>query len=112
MPTGGEFLPISSPSAIAGAIGALISLKFLDDLTPRKRVTAVASGFCCSVYVTPVAASALHSWLAWAWLLEPKTEHGISFLIGLLGMALVGTLLKFIKVDLIEIIRGRLNGKR
>ena len=111
MPTGGEFLPVSTPSAIAGAIGALISLKFLDDLTPRKRVTAVVSGFFCSVYITPVAIGAAHSWLEWGWLLEARSEHGMTFLVGLLGMTLAGTLLKFIRVDLIELVKGRIGGK-
>lgn len=91
---------ISKPAAVAGAIGALLSLQYLEQLTRWQRATAVATGFFFCVYVTPIGIGVLHSWLGWSWLTSPHTESGLSFLLGLCGMSAAGTLLKIIKVDI------------
>jgi len=89
-----DWLVISPLAALAGAFGALISLRSIDDLTPRGRVVAVAGGFACSVFLTPLIGDGLHAWLDWAILLTPRGEAGIAFALGLLGLTVVGEITK------------------
>ena len=107
-----EPLGVKPATALAAAIGAMISLRYLDELGPRKRVTAVCCGFFASVYITPVLVNSLHAYFEWQWVLTQQGESGFAFLVGLAGLALMGALLKFIKVDLVEVIKGRFNGSR
>ncbi len=89
-----DWLVVSPIAALAGAFGALISLRSIDDLTPRGRVVAVAGGFCCAVFLTPLVGDGLHAWLDWAILLTPRGEAGVSFCLGLLGLTVVGEIAK------------------
>lgn len=91
-----DWLVISPWAAIAGAFGALVSLRSLDDLTPRARVFAVAGGFGCSVYLTPLAVDALYVWLEWHILLSARGEAGIAFILGLTGLSIVGESMKLL----------------
>jgi len=107
-----EPLGIKPATAIAAAIGAMMSLRFLDDLGPRQRVTAVCSGFISSIYLTPIVVNGLNRWLTWTWLDTQQAESGFAFIVGLVGLAVVGTSLKFIRTDLIDLIKGWFNGRR
>lgn len=89
-----EWLVISPIAALAGAIGALISLRSIDSLTPRGRVVAVGGGFGCSIFLTPLVSDGLHSWLDWAVLMTPRGEAGIAFVLGLMGLSIAGEITK------------------
>ena len=91
-----EWLVISPWAAIAGAFGALISLRSIDDLTPRARVLAVLGGFGCSIYLTPLVGEALYIWSDWHVLLSPRGEAGIAFLLGLTGLSIIGEGMKLL----------------
>lgn len=91
-----DWLVISPVAALAGAIGALISLRSIDSLTPRGRVVAVGGGFGCSIFLTPLVSDGLHSWLDWAVLMTPRGEAGIAFLLGLTGLSIVGESMKLL----------------
>lgn len=89
-----DWLVISPVAALAGAIGALISLRSIDSLTPRGRVVAVGGGFGCSIFLTPLVSDGLHAWLDWAVLMTPRGEAGIAFVLGLVGLSVVGEITK------------------
>lgn len=87
---------ISPWAAIAGAFGALVSLRSVDDLTPRARVFAVVGGFGCSVYLTPLVSEVLYAWAGWHILLSARGEAGIAFLLGLTGLSIIGEGMKLL----------------
>lgn len=89
-----DWLVVSPIAALAGAFGALISLRSIDDLTPRGRVVAVAGGFACAVFLTPLVTDGLHAWLDWSVLTTTRGEAGIAFVLGLLGLSVVGEIAK------------------
>lgn len=73
-------------SLVGGFFGSVVSLKFIDGLSIRQRVTTVLAGTAVSAYVTPVLVSYLG--------LSPKLEGGIAFLCGLFGMSFTGAVIK------------------
>lgn len=77
---------IKISSLIGGFFGSIVSLKFIDGLTIKQRVTTVLAGTLVSSYVTPVLVSYLD--------LSLKLEGGIAFLCGLFGMSFTGALIK------------------
>lgn len=89
-----DWLVVSPVAALAGAFGALFSLRSIDTLTPRARVVAVAGGFGCSIFLTPLVSEGLHAWLDWAVLMTPRGEAGIAFVLGLMGLSIVGEVTK------------------
>jgi len=66
--------------AVAGFIGALISLKFLATMSPVQVWITLAIGFATSGYLTPVA----HVYLT------ALPEGGVGFVIGLFSMGVLG----------------------
>jgi hypothetical protein len=89
-----DWLVISPIAALAGAIGALISLRSIDSLTPRGRVVAVGGGCGCSIFLTPLISDGLYYWLDWAVLITPRGEAGIAFVLGLMGLSAVAEVTK------------------
>jgi hypothetical protein len=87
-------------TVVGGFFGALVSLKFIDGLTPKQRGSTVLAGTLVSAYVTPLAVSFLE--------LTPKLEGGIAFLCGLFGMSFTGAVIKAMP-DLIAAAKERLS---
>lgn len=69
-----------------GFFGALVSLKFIENLSLWQRGSTVFAGTLVSAYLTPVVVS----WLE----LSPRLEAGIAFLCGLFGMSFTGAVIK------------------
>lgn len=66
--------------AVAGFIGAMISLRFLATMSPMQVWITLATGFVTSGYLTPV----VHVYLS------SVPEGGIGFLVGFLSMGVLG----------------------
>lgn len=69
---------------VPGFAGAVLALAFLDRLTPRGRVLAVAVGLAAASFLGP-ALSALAD-LFWPAVMPAEVDGAIKFLTGLLGM--------------------------
>jgi len=80
---------------LAAAAGSVISLAFLDKLTPRGRVAALAVGFLTAVYVAPL----LTGLAAWKWDLPflAALRNGIHFLVSVSAMAVLPPLLAWLR---------------
>jgi fructose-specific phosphotransferase system IIC component len=84
-----ETLGLSSKGFLVGLVGALISLRFFDELTWWGRFTTVIGGALFASYG--------HSWLL-EWLeLSSKHDSLMAFLLGLFGMAFVSASMRAIK---------------
>lgn len=81
-----EFLGVKAAPAVAGFVGSVISLRFLQGLTRWQAIAAVATGTAFSIYATPVA-------LYWAGA-PPELEKGVAFLLGLCAMGLVPAIVR------------------
>jgi hypothetical protein len=69
---------------IAGFIGSILSLKWVPEaVTTRAKVWTVLAAFSCSLFLPP---------MMWEWFEITKvgTQTGISFVVGLFGMAAAG----------------------
>ena len=73
-------------SILGGFLGALVSLKFIEDLSFTSRATTVFAGTAVSAYLSPT----LIIWLE----MSSKLEGGIAFLCGLFGMSFTGAVIK------------------
>lgn len=69
---------------LPGFAGAVLALAFLEKLTPRGRIVAVAVGLASASFLGP-ALSALAD-LFWPGVMPPSVDGAIKFLAGLLGM--------------------------
>lgn len=69
---------------LPGFAGAVLALAFLEKLTPRGRIVAVAVGLASASFLGP-ALSALAD-LFWPGLMPASVDGAIKFLAGLLGM--------------------------
>lgn len=67
---------------IAGFLGAVISLKFIDGLSVKQRASTVIAGTIIAAYCTPLTVELLG--------LSTKLEGAIAFLGGLFGMSIAG----------------------
>lgn len=81
--TAGSALAAKYLTTFAGFVGAVLSLTFLKGLTRAQAISAVAIGFSCSVFTTPLTI-AYFSLPA-----DSASEYGVAFLIGLLAMNIV-----------------------
>lgn len=77
-----EAIGLKPLTLIAGFVGAVISLKFLSDLTLWQKITTVAAGTIAAAYCTPLTVELLT--------LSPRLEGAIAFLGGLFGMSIAG----------------------
>lgn len=85
--------------AMAGFIGSVLSLSFIDDMGRRQRLVAVISGIVMAHYLSPLIASLFH---------EENYQETIGFLVGLFGMSICASVFRAIKnSDLWLLLRKR-----
>ena len=87
---------------IAGFVGALVALKFQEELsTWRGRVLFVATGLSCAYFVTPLAVSFYQ--------IDADLEGGVGFLLGAFGGSLLSAGFRTLKnLDLISVVKQKL----
>lgn len=92
--------------AFAGALGAMISLRFHTEiLTFSQRAVLVGSGCVAAHYVSPLVIIFFE--------LSHEKGTSIAFLIGLFGMSLAAAIMKAIKhTDIVGVVHGWLNRPR
>jgi len=74
---------------VVGFIGAVLSLKFLPRIeTWFAKVTTVLTGWACAIYLAPALSEAMD--------FKERTEYGITFLIGILGVSLMAALVTIV----------------
>lgn len=83
-----SFLDDTRAVVIAGFIGSLLSLSFIDHMDKRQRIIAVISGMVMAYYLAPLIAFLFN---------EEKYEATIGFLVGLFGMSVVAAVFRAIK---------------
>mgnify|MGYP000707449572 CR=1 FL=1 len=83
----GELLGLKAATLVAGLIGSIASLAYMRDLTPGKAGLAVIVGTGCAAYVTPLV-------MGWMNLTGSSGENAAAFIVGVVGMNLVGALYK------------------
>lgn len=94
-------LGLSKGATIGGFIGALVSLRFIENLTWKQRVPTVLGGMFAAAYVTPLVIDVVS--------LSPKLESAISFLIGVFGMSIAAACTKAMP-EVIKKVMGRFPG--
>lgn len=88
---------------IAGFIGGVVSLRFVDHMTLRQRISSVATSVVLANYFAYDISDALGA---------AKYAEGCGAMIGLFGISLIGAILKAIKeTDIAGIIKKRLGGE-
>ena len=100
-----SFFGLKKATAAAAFIGALISLKFVEDvakLSLWKRGSTVLSGAVVAAYCTPLTVHILE--------IPAPAEGAIAFLGGLFGMSLAGAIINKMP-DLIDAAKERIGGK-
>ncbi len=80
------FLGVKFAAVIAGMAGAVISLRYIDDLSMFGRVLAVLTGALTAGYLSPAAGQ----WLG----VSQPTENAIAFVFGLTAMNVIPGLMK------------------
>ena len=83
----GEALGLKLAVVVAGLVGSIASLAYMRDLTPGKAGLAVIVGTGCAAYVTPLM-------MGWLSLSGGSGENAAAFIVGVVGMNLVGALVK------------------
>lgn len=83
----GEALGLKTATLVAGFVGAIASLAYMRDLTPARAFLAVIVGTGCAAYVTPLV-------MNWLKLTGTSGENAAAFIVGVVGMNLVGALYK------------------
>lgn len=78
-----ETLGVKLATVVAGFIGAIASLAYMRELTPAKAGLAVIVGTGCAAYVTPLV-------MGWLNLTGSSGENAAAFIVGIIGMNLVG----------------------
>ena len=82
----GSFLGVKYAALIAGAVGAILSLRYIDDLSMFGRILAVVTGTVTAGYGSPAIAQ-------WLGLTQP-TENAIAFVLGLTAMNIIPGLMR------------------
>lgn len=87
---------------IAGFIGALIALKFQEELSSWKgRAWFVFTGLVCANYGTPLAMN--------FYSIDPDLRGGVGFLLGAFGGSLLAAGFRAIKnLDLVSLVKAKL----
>lgn len=102
--TAASIFGVKYAAMVAGAAGAVISLRYIDDLSTIGRVLAVITGTLTAGYGSPAAGQ-------WLDLTQP-TENAVAFVLGLTAMNLIPGLLKLsdqFASDPLSFIRARHN---
>lgn len=82
--------PIINSHIVAGLLGSLVGLKWAPGASWGERVTNVAIGFGCAVYLTPGAAE-------WTGVESPRALAALSFAAGMFGLSLAAAVMDGIK---------------
>ncbi|MDZ7789742.1 MAG: hypothetical protein U5L08_04460 [Xanthomonadales bacterium] len=101
------FFGFKYAALIAGAAGAVVSLRYIDDLSMFGRVLAVLTGTLTAGYGSPAAGQ----WLS----ISQPTENAIAFVLGLTAMNLIPGLLKLSQLfasDPLSFIRAQHDRRR
>ena len=80
-----EALGLKWLTLIAGFLGAVISLKFIEGLSVRQRASTVVAGALVAAYCTPLAVELMG--------MSAKLEAPVAFLGGLFGMSIAGAMI-------------------
>ena len=81
-----SFLGFKGAALVAGALGAVLSLRYIDDLSMFGRVLAVITGTLTAGYLSPAIAT-------WFGLGQPA-ENAVAFVLGLTAMNLIPGLMR------------------
>lgn len=73
---------------VAGLLGSLLSLSFVDNMGKRQRFIAVIAGMTMAHYLAPFISHVFS---------EDKFEETIGFLVGLFGMSITAAIFKAIQ---------------
>ena len=73
---------------IAGFIGGMLSMSFVDGMNKKQRLIAIISGMAMAHYLAPMIAFLFH---------EEQYQETIGFLIGLFGMSVCSAIFRAIK---------------
>ncbi len=98
---------VNDPSAnelvvIAGFMGAILSMSFVDGMGRRQRAVAIFSGMVMAHYLAPLIAALFK---------EPDYKETIGFLIGLFGMSICAAIFRAIQnSDLWGLVARRFSG--
>jgi hypothetical protein len=88
---------------LAGMIGGLLSMSFVDGMNKKQRIVAIASGMAMAHYLAPLIAFLFHA---------EDYQETIGFLIGLFGMSVCSTIFRAIKnSDIWALIQQRVGKK-
>jgi hypothetical protein len=81
---------LDAPKAVilAGLLGSLLSLSFVDNMGKRQRFTAVVAGMTLAHYLAPFISHVFS---------EDKFEETIGFLVGLFGMSITASIFRSIQ---------------
>ena len=93
-----------TPKAIivAGLLGSLLSLSFIDNMGKRQRVVAVLAGMTMAHYLAPLISHMFS---------DDKFEETIGFLVGLFGMSITAAIFRAIQnSNLWNFVMGRWGG--
>lgn len=80
-----QVVGLKASALVAGMAGALISMMYEKELSPRRAVVLLLVGTFCAGYVTPLLSHLLH--------LKEEFSNSLSFLIGLTGMRIFHVIL-------------------
>lgn len=88
--------------AVAGFLGSVLSLSFIDDLGKKQRIGAVVAGIISAHYLAPLIAHVFN---------EEAYVETIGFLVGLFGMSIMAAVFRAIKnSDLWGLVKRRFGG--
>lgn len=93
-------LYINAELLIAGLIGALVAIRFQDDLTTwREKLVFIATGVACAYWVTPLAIVQYH--------IDAGLAGAVAFLLGAFGGSLLAAGFRLIRnLDLKELVKS------
>lgn len=99
-------LGVKKSAAVVGFVSAIVSLRFVPEMTGWKsRLSMASGGFFCAVYVAPGIAEYFQ--------FKERTEYAIVFGVGMLGMSLAAAMVKVVTSgELWGMIRDRVGGRR
>jgi hypothetical protein len=81
-------LGLSKGATVGGFLGAIVSLKLIENLNGWQRASTVFAGALAASFVTPLVLEVVS--------LSAKLESAVAFLIGVFGMSLGAALMKAI----------------
>jgi hypothetical protein len=97
-------LGVKKSAMLVGFASAVLSLKFMPAMVDwYQKASTVAGGWLCAIYIAPAIAEIFE--------FKERTEYGIVFLVGLLGMSMVAAILALITSgELWRFIKQRFGG--